>query len=81
MINVKDIKSLLRHSIYVMHFKLVRLTSTDHNFLRKGTLKDHRQVPSTRSGAKPLEAECVSIEQFTFEMKIQCILLFSLYPL
>jgi len=32
-------------------------------------------------GAKPLEAECVSINQFIFEMKIQCISLFPLYPL
>jgi len=86
MINVKDIKSLPRHSIYVRHFKLVELTSTDRYFLRKKDIE--RSETDTKAlargqGAKPLEAECVSINQFIFELKIQCrpIPLFPLYPL
>jgi len=79
MINVvKDLKSLPRHSIYMMYFKWVELTSTDRYFLRKKDL-DRCQVPG--QGAKPLEAECVSINQFIFELKIQFISLFPLYPL
>jgi len=36
MINVKDLKAFLsRYSIYVMHFKLVGLTSIDRYILRK----------------------------------------------
>jgi len=81
MMGVKDIKSLPRHSIYVMHFKLVGLNSTDRYFLRKRDIEkseNRSQVPGQESGAKPLEAEYVSINQFIFEMKIQCI---SLFPL
>jgi len=48
MINVKDIKSLPRHSIYMMHFKLVGLTCTDRYFLRK------RDIERSETGAKPL---------------------------
>jgi len=48
MINVKDIKSLSRHSIYVMNFKLVGLTSTDRYFLRK------KGIERSETGAKPL---------------------------
>jgi len=51
MINVKDIKSLLHHSIYVMHFKLyaiVGLTSPDRYFSRK------RDIERSEAGAKPL---------------------------
>jgi len=83
MINV-DIKSLPRHSIYVMHFKLVELTSTDRYFLRKKDIErsETNAKPLARGqGTKPLEAECVSINQFIFELKIKCISLFPLYPL
>jgi len=48
MINVKDIKSLPRHSIYVIHFKLVELTSTDRSFLRK------KDIERSETDAKPL---------------------------
>jgi len=48
MINVKDIKGLPRHSIYVMHFKLVQLTSTDRYFLRK------KDIEKSETDAKPL---------------------------
>jgi len=64
MINVKDMKSLPRHSIYVMHFKLVGLTSTDRDFFRKRDIERSQTgaKPLARGqGAKPLEAECVSI--------------------
>jgi len=60
----------------VKHFKLVGLTSTARYFLRK------RDIERSETGAKPvirvegakaLDAECVSINEFIFEMKIQCI--------
>jgi len=81
MISVKDIKSLPHHSIYVMLFKLVGLTSTNDYFLRKRDIEssETRAKPLVRSqGAKPLEAGYVSINQFICEMKIQCV---SLFPL
>jgi len=55
--------------IYVMHFKLVGLTSTDRYFIRK------RDIERSQTGAKPLvrgqgakslEAECVSINHVHF---------------
>jgi len=49
MINVKDIKSLPRNSIYVMHFKFVGLNSIDRYFSRK------REIERSEIGAKPLE--------------------------
>jgi len=48
MINVEDIKSIPRHSIYVMHFKLVGLTSIGCYFLRK------REIERSETGNKPL---------------------------
>jgi len=48
MINVEDMKSLPRHSIYMMHFKLVGLTNTDRYFLR------NRDIERSETGAKPL---------------------------
>jgi len=64
-----------------MHFKLVGLTSTNRYFLRKRDIErsENGAKPLVRGqGAKPLEAEYVSINQFIFEIKIQCI---SLFPL
>jgi len=84
MTNVKDIKSLPRHSMYVMHFKLVGLTSINRYFLRKKDIErsETGAKPQVRGqGMKPLEAVWVSINQFIFNMKIQCISLFPLYPL
>jgi len=81
MISVKDLKSLPRHSIYVMHFKLVGLTSTDRYFLRKRDIErsETDAKPLVRGqGPKPLEAEYVSKNQFIFEMNIPRI---SLFPL
>jgi len=49
MINVTDIKSLPHHSICVMHFKLVELTSTDRYFLRK------KDIERSETDAKPLD--------------------------
>jgi len=67
MINVKDIKSLPGHSIYVMHFKLVGLTSIDRYLLRKREIERSETRAKTLvrgKGAKPFEADCVSITQF-----------------
>jgi len=53
-------------------------------FKKKGYLKirDRYQAPGQESGTiEALEAECVSIYQFIFELKIHCISLFLLYPL
>jgi len=72
MINIKDIKSLPRYSIYVLHFKLAGLTSIDRYCVRI------REIEKSETGAKPLvrgqgakqlEAECVSINQYILEMK------------
>jgi len=60
---------------------LVGLTSTDRYFLRKRDIKrsETGAKPLVKGqGAKPLEAEYVSKNQFIFEMKIQCI---SIFPL
>jgi len=48
MINVKNKRSLPRHTIYVMHFKLYSWANTDRYFLRK------RDIERTETGAKPL---------------------------
>jgi len=81
MINVNDIKSLSRHSIYVMHFKLVGLTNADRYVSRKRDSERSETGAKPQvmgSGAKPLEVECIAINQFIFEMNIQCI---SRFPL
>jgi len=67
-----------------MHFKLVELTSTDRYFSRKKDIErsETDAKPLARGqGAKPIEAECVSVNQFIFELKIQFFSLFPLYPL
>jgi hypothetical protein len=48
MIYDKDMKNLPCHSIYVMHLKLVGLTSIDRYLLRK------REVERSETGIKPL---------------------------
>jgi hypothetical protein len=67
MIYDKDMKNLPCHSIYVMHLKLVGLTSIDRYFLRKREVERSETgiKPLVRGveGAKPLEAECVSNNQ------------------
>jgi len=78
--NINEIKSLPRHSIYVMHFMLVGQTSIDRYFLRKGEserLETGAKLLVGGLGAKPLKAEYISINQFILEMNIQ----FSLCPL
>jgi len=49
------------HSIYVMHFKLVGLTSKDRYFLRKRDIERSEtgaKPPIRGQQAKPLEAKC-----------------------